>query len=298
VHPSTRFKFKDGAKTPSSPKETKHDLLVRKRFNDTKSKDSNQGRSPSEKSGKSEKVKQLAVTPMSTGSITPTGKVTCAEINQTPTNIERARKRSTTTPGDDLKTPKGSIIPFSFIDTPEPEDSRKPGSGTSDDSQSPDKLTSGNYQTTSFVEPEQQNSGKNKPRRPTSLTESYSFSKLPSVITENAAIDDKAAAIAAKLDRHNDLPKPDGQSPKTPREGRSKASTPKSVRSSRSRLTLSPSHSATTPSDNLEMEYDDFIDYDDTYSYFDPIETEKLQWKGAERLGKHVIREEDTNGHD
>lgn len=34
------------------------------------------------------------------------------------------------------------------------------------------------------------------------------------------------------------------------------------------------------------MEYDDYIEYDDTFSYFDPLETEKLQWKGSEKIGK------------
>ena len=41
------------------------------------------------------------------------------------------------------------------------------------------------------------------------------------------------------------------------------------------------------------MEYDDYIEYDDTFSYFDPLETEKLQWKGVEKIGTPRSKEEE-----
>lgn len=272
VHPSSKFKNNKDVKSPLSPPLTKHEMLKRKRFDSEQSQD----RTPT--NGLMERPRgmdSLIATPLSTGSTTPTTKVLCAEVHP----VQRESPRFTK---------------LEFMDKLEPEDVRKPGSGTSDDSQTPDNLCK--EQTTSFISKPDFMRGnadtkKEKPRRPTSLTESYSMNAiLPHNGSDKKSTGSNTSQkIVAPIDRHNDLPKPDGQSPKTPRELCSKSSTPKSCRSSRSRLTLSPSRSATTPSDgNLEMEYDDFIDYDDTYSYFDPIETEKLQWRGKEKLSKIV----------
>ena len=41
------------------------------------------------------------------------------------------------------------------------------------------------------------------------------------------------------------------------------------------------------------MEYDDFIDYDDPLSYFDPEELEKLKWKGVEKISPKTKEEDD-----
>jgi hypothetical protein len=92
-------------------------------------------------------------------------------------------------------------------------------------------------------------------------------------------------------DRNKSLPQPDGESPKSSLTQSSKTSTPKSVHGSKSKLTLSPTRSIA--SDNLEMEYDDFIDYDDPLSYFDPEELEKLKWKGVEKISPKTKDEED-----
>lgn len=177
---------------------------------------------------------------------------------------------------------------------------RKPASGTSDESTSAEK-DAGSQMTTSFIE------NGVKPRRPTSLTESYSKMSLASAVsrgsTEGAgngpeAVKDKTS-VTSSDDRQNALPKPDGQSPKSQRlevvktESRnaspsktSKASTPHSVRSLRSDSsnTKSPARSINTPSDVMELEYDDFVDMDDTYSYFDPIVTEQLTFHGVEKV--------------
>ncbi|XP_060064411.1 uncharacterized protein LOC132544782 [Ylistrum balloti] len=277
VHPSSKFKNNRDVKSPLSPPLTKHEMLKRKRF------DSEQSQDKTPTNGFMERTRgmdSLTATPLSTGSATPTTKVLCAEVHP----VQRESPQFTQ---------------LEFLDKPKPEEVRKPGSGTSDDSQSPENLCK--EQTTSFInKPDfmrrNPDSSKEKPRRPTSLTESYSMNALPPLngSDKKSTGSNTSQKIVAPMDRHNDLPKPDGQSPKTPREICSKSSTPKSCRSSRSRLTLSPSRSATTPSDgNLEMEYDDFIDYDDTYSYFDPIETEKLQWRGKEKLSKIVSAEDD-----
>ena len=165
---------------------------------------------------------------------------------------------------------------------------RKPASGTSDESTSVEKDVSSEM-TTSFIE-----SG-TKPRRPTSLTESYSKLSLASSVGKGSIDGSKDKnSVTSSDDRQNALPKPDGQSPKSPRVEvvkTSKSSTPKSVKSLRSSSTdvssktKSPARSINTPSDVVELEYDDFIDYDDTYSYFDPLETEKLTWHGVEKVG-------------
>ncbi|XP_021341555.1 uncharacterized protein LOC110442324 isoform X2 [Mizuhopecten yessoensis] len=277
VHPSSKFKHNRDIKSPLSPPLTKHEMLKRKRF------DSEQSQDKTPTNGVMEKPRgtdSLNATPLSTGSATPTTKVLCAEVHPVQREVAQFTR-------------------LEFMDKLEQEEVRKPGSGTSDDSQTPDNLCK--EQTTSFInKPDfmrrNPDNSKEKPRRPTSLTESYSMNAfLPLNGSDKKSTGSNTSQkIVAPIDRHNDLPKPDGQSPKTPREICSKTSTPKSFRSSKSRLTLSPSRSVTTPSDgNLEMEYDDFIDYDDTYSYFDPIETEKLQWRGKEKLSKIVNADDD-----
>lgn len=190
---------------------------------------------------------------------------------------------------------------------------RKPASGTSDDSTNSGDKDSASQMTTSFIE------NGAKPRRPTSLTESYSKMSIASAMSRgsiegarnyNDTPKDKSS-INSSDDRQNALPKPDGQSPKSQRletvktdsktsspSKTSKASTPRSVRSVRSdntdtgSKTKSPARSINTPSDVIELEYDDFIDMDDTYSYFDPIETEKLTWHGVERVKVKTPKEE------
>ena len=186
------------------------------------------------------------------------------------------------------------------------DNERKPPSGTSDESGSAEK-DGGSQMTTSFIE------NNSKPRRPTSLTESYSKMSISSAISkssvENGGKDKNS--VTSSDDRQQVLPKPDGQSPKSQRvenvksESRngsplktSKASTPRSVRSVRSEGTnasnnsKSPARSINTPSDVENLEYDDFIDMDDTYSYFDPVETEKLTWHGSERVTTKTSKEE------
>ncbi|KAL3880782.1 hypothetical protein ACJMK2_032993, partial [Sinanodonta woodiana] len=165
---------------------------------------------------------------------------------------------------------------------------RKEGSGTSDDSTNaiPNSEISGEERTTSFIE----NSAKS--RRPLSLTESYSKMSLASSAGKSSSDASRAndimiASITSKDDRQNALPKPDGQSPKSPRQEQSKNSSPKSIRSASSKhsKTLSPSRSIHTPSDVIELEYDDYID-DDPLSYFDPDELQRLNWRGVEKVGK------------
>lgn len=186
------------------------------------------------------------------------------------------------------------------------DNERNPASGTSDDSGSADK-ENGSQMTTSFIE------SNTKPRRPTSLTESYSKMSISSALSKGSienGVKEKSS-VTSSDDRQQVLPKPDGQSPKSQRlenvksESQngspvktSKASTPRSVRSLRSERTdnsnntKSPARSVNTPSDVIELEYDDFIDMDDTYSYFDPIETEKLTWQGVERVKSKTPNDE------
>lgn len=192
------------------------------------------------------------------------------------------------------------------------DNERNPASGTSDDSGSAEKEL-GSQMTTSFIE------NNSKPRRPTSLTESYSKMSIASALSKGS-VDSSAkdkTSVTSSDDRQQVLPKPDGQSPKSQRlesmkvESRngspmktSKASTPRSVRSLRgehtdgSSNTKSPARSINTPSDVIELEYDDFIDMDDTYSYFDPIETEKLTWQGVERVNAKTPKEDSSNGNE
>ncbi|WAQ98704.1 UNC5C-like protein [Mya arenaria] len=179
-----------------------------------------------------------------------------------------------------------------------PDDSERNGaSGKSDNSTNADNNVT-SLATTSFIE------NSTKPRRPTSLTESYSKMSLASIHSKASVEGSKEkTSVTSSDDRQNILPKPDGQSPKSQRldlikvkshpsspSKTSKTSTPlsaKSLRSDRtdvSGTTKSPARSINTPSDVIELEYDDFIDMDDTYSYFDPVETEKLTWHGVERV--------------
>lgn len=217
---------------------------------------------------------------------------------ETPTNINNgvlfhrdraknsAKELNNTEKGD--SSAENNISLKHFDSGPVTETERKPASGTSDDSTSAEKEAASEM-TTSFIE-----SG-NKVRRPTSLTESYSKLSIASAAEKSSAEGSKDKnSLTSSDDRQNALPKPDGQSPKSPRIEAlksSKSSTPsKSVKSLRSsstdvsNKTKSPARSINTPSDVVELEYDDFIDYDDTYSYFDPLETEKLTWHGVEKV--------------
>ncbi|XP_052282978.1 uncharacterized protein LOC127879910 isoform X1 [Dreissena polymorpha] len=242
---------------------------------------------------------------------TPTNSVTSPQLEsvkhecETPTNINNAplyRKHSKLksealeTPDSENVGAKPNDIKLKDLSHISTADDRKPASGTSDDSISPEKHADSKA-TTSFIE----HGG--KPRRPTSLTESYSKMSLSSVGKASDECNKEKSSVTSRDDRQNALPKPDGQSPKSQRvetlksESQnsspvktSKTSTPLSVRSSHSDRTdagiktKSPARSINTPSDVIELEYDDFIDMDDTYSYFDPVETEKLTWHGVERV--------------
>lgn len=289
IHPSPRIKRPSASKTPDTPVETKHDMLRRKRK-------------------QSESAKSDDVTPVNkSGDIRiVTGAAVVCTVEESP------KVFSPNTPG--AVTPKANSIPLSdlhkdkekpkkgdknershekldYMDKSDNEAIRKAGSGASDESSSPDKSS---HQTTSFI---RQPSSNVKPRRPTSLHESYTKSpSMPLLGAENSvSMTDVDKSNVPPFDRTKILPKPDGQSPKSPRN--SKSSTPKSVHSSKSRLTLSPTRSIHTPSEvaseNLEMEYDDYIDYDDPLSYFEPEELEKLKWKGAEKIGKPKKAEDD-----
>lgn len=286
IHPSPRIKRPSASRTPDTPIETKHEMLRRKRK-------------------QSESAKSDDVTPVNkSGDIRiVTGAAVICTVEESP------KVFSPNTPG--TVTPKANSIPLSelhkerpkkgdisdvngidYMDKSDNEAIRKAGSGASDESSSPDKSSS--HQTTSFI---RQPNSDVKPRRPTSLHESYIKSpSMPLLGVENSvSMTDVDKSNVPPFDRTKILPKPDGQSPKSPRN--SKSSTPKSVHSSKSRLTLSPARSIHTPSEvaseNLEMEYDDYIDYDDPLSYFEPEELEKLKWKGAEKIGKPKKVEED-----
>lgn len=278
IHPSPRFKRQSNG---GSPVKSKHELLIRKRKDrQVKDKDEKKKGTPETFENRvKEKVKPLA-TPDSAGSLTPTPTVLNALPSVEGKNDVEKDSKEEAAEGIDSK----DVIEMKDM-SKEDIEARKPGSGTSDDSCSPEKGEIFLQQTTSFVQ--SPSIELIKLRRPTSLTESYKKSvSLPSIdrvmnSTENIV----------NVDRQKALPKPDGQSPKSPRQENSKTSSPKSVQgssvnSSRSKLTMSPARSATSPSENLEMEYDDYIEYDDTFSYFDPLETEKLQWKGSEKIGK------------
>ncbi|XP_062620811.1 uncharacterized protein LOC134282421 isoform X1 [Saccostrea cucullata] len=278
IHPSPRFKRLSNG---GSPVKSKHELLIRKRKDrNTKEKeDKKKGPSGSSEKKVKENVKSLA-TPDSAGSLTPTPTV----LNPIPpVDADVEDKKDVSEEVTETNGPKEAIELKEM--TKEDIEARKPGSGTSDDSCTPERCEVFIQQTTCFVQ--SPSIELIKLRRPTSLTESYKKSaSLPSIDRVMNSSED-----IVNVDRHKALPKPDGQSPKSPRQENSKTSSPKSVQgssvnSSRSKLTLSPARSGTSPSENLEMEYDDYIEYDDTFSYFDPLETEKLQWSGSEKIGK------------
>lgn len=278
IHPSPRFKRLSNG---GSPVKSKHELLIRKRKDrSAKEKVEKKKGNPdySQKKVK-ESVKCLA-TPDSAGSLTPTPTV----LNSIPPVDAQVDDEKDSKDNISEERDSKEVIELKDMATEDIE-TRKPGSGTSDDSCTPEKGELFMQQTTSFVQ--SPSIELIKLRRPTSLTESYKKSvSLPSIDRVMNSSED-----IVNEDRQKALPKPDGQSPKSPRQENSKTSSPKSVQgssvnSSRSKLTLSPARSATSPSENLEMEYDDYIEYDDTFSYFDPLETEKLQWKGSEKIGK------------
>ncbi|CAG5129731.1 unnamed protein product, partial [Candidula unifasciata] len=155
--------------------------------------------------------------------------------------------------------------------------------------------------TTSFVN--------NKPP-PTSSAASiskYPFKPSPSQISLNSDKNLNKQKITAYEERQTSLPKPDGQSPKlqerknsmTGLNGRESASPGKASRasskSSRNNIS-SPARSIATPSEieGLELEYDDFVE-DDPLSYFDYEETQKLAFRGVEKIGKTPVEEEDED---
>ncbi|XP_053398685.1 uncharacterized protein LOC123556486 [Mercenaria mercenaria] len=299
VHPSPKLKKQKSVTSPTNEDcdtlRTKHDMLS-KRF------------------GSLERENQRVVM----GSDhTPTNSVKSPPSDssrtecETPTNIDNgviyrnhARFKNSLQSDKNNHRDHPNDITLTELTKSERDNDRKPASGTSDDSASAEKETGSNM-TTSFIE------NGTKPRRPTSLTESYSKMSIASAVSRGSiegarngieSSKDKLS-VTSSDDRQNALPKPDGQSPKSQRletvkvepknsspTKTSKASTPRSVRSVKSDTTdnsnntKSPARSINTPSDVIELEYDDFIDMDDTYSYFDPIVTEQLTFHGVERV--------------
>ncbi|KAK3099747.1 hypothetical protein FSP39_009050 [Pinctada imbricata] len=312
IHPSPRFK-RPSPLSPASPIKTKHELLTKKRKDRSAKRKEDRIVMGAAETPVYEEIKQIASTPGSTGSATPVGKIDFIDEG----TLKRKKGDKYGESDHDHSSCADTLvsdhkpsqitegaIQLHTVKTVDGE-TRKPGSGTSDDSCSPDKSEGGKQQTTSFIE-ESKKDKEPKPRRPTSLIETYQKPiksiSLPSINKDATATLDGGKTVfhIPKLERHKALPKPDGQSPKSPRQQNSKSSTPKSVRSSsvhssRSKLTLSPARSIHTPSEvaseGLEMEYDDYIEYDDTFSYFDPLETEKLQWKGVEKIGTTKAKE-------
>ncbi|KAH9523329.1 hypothetical protein Btru_066407 [Bulinus truncatus] len=106
------------------------------------------------------------------------------------------------------------------------------------------------------------------------------------------------------------LPKPDGQSPKFQRHEtpnivsvnghgdhiKDIASPSKMSKTSSKTTVSSPTRSINTPSETeaLELEYDDFVE-DDPLSYFDYEETQKLAFRGTEKIGRTPVEEEDED---
>ncbi|CAL1537864.1 unnamed protein product [Lymnaea stagnalis] len=110
-------------------------------------------------------------------------------------------------------------------------------------------------------------------------------------------------------ERQTLLPKPDGQSPKLQRHesphivagvGSREPQSPGRASKASSRgsknTVSSPTRSINTPSEieGLELEYDDFVE-DDPLSYFDYEETQKLAFRGTEKIGKTPVEEEDED---
>lgn len=257
IHPSPRLKksVKDKikVKSPTSP-DTKYDLLIKRRRSkgDKVEKDIEERIVPG--SDNTPVVEEKAFTSVKS----PDPQETLTPTNAKPPSVPGEKKC--------LET-----VDIPLVTLAKSEETRNPASGASDES-SPDN----NEKTTSFT-------SSKRPPRPTSLNEIHK--KFPSSTSVSS---DKKRRFG---DRNKGLPQPDGESPKSSLTQSSKHSTPKSVHSSNSKLTLSPTRSIT--SDNLEMEYDDFIDYDDPLSYFDPEELEKLKWKGVEKISPKIKEEED-----
>ncbi|XP_076446754.1 uncharacterized protein LOC143284039 isoform X2 [Babylonia areolata] len=149
---------------------------------------------------------------------------------------------------------------------------------------------------TSFISPPA------KARRPTSLTESYSADALETRGSKSRTPKSPPTVTgrpSAMEERQTLLPKPDGQSPKTPREelvvvgereekrSKDSSSPSKSSLGGRSNKTMSPTRSIATP----ELEYDDFI-MDDPLSYFEYEDLSRLNWTGTEKIGRTRRREE------
>ncbi|XP_067663330.1 uncharacterized protein [Haliotis asinina] len=262
IHPSPKFKHSPGAATPCSPSKTKHELLTKKR--------KEQLTTESERivTGSSGSSKDAPVA-------TPETPTPVVNKGMAPVKASLAVAR---TPGGD-RTPQNEVI---ILESLREEHSRLNGD---------EKYPDANNETTSFIQ------SSVKARRPTSLTESYSTESIgakPKLRTAKQSHEDKKKPSAME-ERQKLLPKPDGQSPKSPtREEHSKSSTPrstKSSRSSKSAKTMSPTRSINTPSEigsvDIELEYDDFIE-DDPLSYFEVSELQKLRWQGGEKIGKPV----------
>ncbi|XP_059169957.1 uncharacterized protein LOC131951632 [Physella acuta] len=120
------------------------------------------------------------------------------------------------------------------------------------------------------------------------------------------SVNNKAKRSAFE-ERQSLLPKPDGQSPKLERrdtpliavtkaDSNRELSSPGKASKTSSKNISSPTRSITTPSeiDGLELEYDDFIE-DDPLSYFDYEQTQKLAFRGVEKIGKTPVEEEDED---
>ncbi|XP_063416529.1 uncharacterized protein LOC134698152 isoform X2 [Mytilus trossulus] len=255
VHPSPRFKHSSKAKTPTSP-DSKYDLLIKRR-----------------RRSKSDKViKDIEERIVPGSDDTPVVEEKSFDPVKSPDSHDTLTPTNSKSPCVQNETDKPVKVDIPLVSLAKTEETRNPASGASDESSSPDNID----QTTSFI-------SEKRPPRPTSLNEIHK--NFPS---SNSVSSEKRRKFG---DRNKGLPQPDGESPKSSLTQSSKNSTPRSVHSSKSKLTLSPSRSIT--SDNLEMEYDDFIDYDDPLSYFDPEELEKLKWKGVEKISPKTKEEED-----
>ena len=316
VHPH-RLKASPG--TPASPLPspsiTKHEMLTRKRHE-------RRGGGASTPAGAGEEGEREVTG--SSGSCstakTPATTTTKAEINLAkPPDSKRTHstrkgrsplepKLWTTTP--QLKTASGSDVVENSVINGKPATGRSGSHGdrTPKQEEIPLMDSSGEFQPhqlemnsvkngtaceeTSFIVP-----AKARARRPTSLTESYSLDAINTRGAKSRTPKSTPTCVngkpSAMEERQTLLPKPDGQSPKSPREEvgmraekdekRSKGSSSpsKSSLGGRSSKTLSPTRSIATP----ELEYDDFI-MDDPLSYFEYEELGRLNWTGTEKLGR------------
>ena len=175
IHPSPRLK-RTGYSDKHSPIKTKHDLLTRKRKDKcAKASDDRVVMGAPDVPVFHEKPHNLK-SPDSTGSITPTGKAeyfdegTLKRAKGSELNESEKSSDANTIISDSGQDKKGNAsIQLEFVDKTEHE-TRNPGSGTSDDSCSPEKVHADKEQTTSFIEEPKKDP---KPRRPTSLIETY-----------------------------------------------------------------------------------------------------------------------------